>query len=121
MAPGELVETAKHVCRYPGQRLSWWQAQQACEQRFGHLLLGAPEGILAPWLRDPLWAAQRQASQQRPPLRRECGDRGVVAARGGSPDSHLTTFPAAAPAVDGWAGLTPWGGAMELDPSAAHK
>ncbi|XP_058528839.1 adhesion G-protein coupled receptor D2 [Ochotona princeps] len=70
MAPEEVVETAELVCRYPGQRLSWWQAQQACEQRFGHLLLGAPEGILAPWLREPLWAAQRQASQQRPPPRR---------------------------------------------------
>ncbi|XP_069922625.1 adhesion G protein-coupled receptor D2 isoform X2 [Oryctolagus cuniculus] len=70
VAPGEVVETAEGVCRFPGQRLSWWQAQEFCEQRFGHLPLVPPERILAARLRDTVWAAQREADRRRPPQRR---------------------------------------------------
>nr|XP_044634741.1 adhesion G-protein coupled receptor D2 [Equus asinus] len=70
VAPGEVVETADGVCTFPGQRLSWWQAQESCEQRFGHLALGPPDGILAPRLPNPIWVGQREAPLRRPPQRR---------------------------------------------------
>ncbi|XP_008566253.1 PREDICTED: probable G-protein coupled receptor 144 [Galeopterus variegatus] len=72
LAPGELAETADGVCKFPGQQLSWWQAQESCEQQFGHLALGPPNGILAARLRDPVWVGQREASRRRPPQRRRC-------------------------------------------------
>nr|KAF6482931.1 adhesion G protein-coupled receptor D2 [Rousettus aegyptiacus] len=70
VGPGEVVETAGGVCKFPGQRLSWWQAQESCEQRFGHLALGTPDAGLASRLSDPIWVAQREAHLQRPPRRR---------------------------------------------------
>ncbi|XP_058379994.1 LOW QUALITY PROTEIN: adhesion G-protein coupled receptor D2 [Diceros bicornis minor] len=70
LAPGEVVETADAVCRFPGRRLSWWQAQESCEQRFGHLALGPPDGVLAPRLPHPIWVGQREAPLRRPPHRR---------------------------------------------------
>ena len=73
VAPGEVVETADEVCKFPGQWLSWWQAQESCEQRFGHLVLRHPDAVLAPRLPDPIWVGKREAPLQRPPQRRECG------------------------------------------------
>ncbi|XP_032003261.1 adhesion G-protein coupled receptor D2 [Hylobates moloch] len=70
VAPGEVVETAGGVCKFSGQRLSWWQAQESCEQQFGHLALQPPGGILASRLRDPVWVGQREAPLRRPPQRR---------------------------------------------------
>ncbi|MBW04127.1 Adhesion G-protein coupled receptor D2, partial [Eschrichtius robustus] len=69
VAPGEVVETADEVCKFPGQRLSWWQAQESCEQRFGHLVLRHPDAVLAPRLPDPIWVGKREAPLQRPPQR----------------------------------------------------
>lgn len=74
--PGEVVETADGVCKFPGQRLSWWQARESCEQHFGHLALAPPAEVLAPRLPDPIWVGQREAPLRRPPQRRECGPRG---------------------------------------------
>ncbi|XP_073909331.1 adhesion G protein-coupled receptor D2 [Castor canadensis] len=68
--PGEVVETADGLCKFPGQRLSWWQAQESCEQQFGHLALGSPDGVLVSRLRDLVWVGQREASLRRPPQRR---------------------------------------------------
>ncbi|PNJ19573.1 ADGRD2 isoform 3, partial [Pongo abelii] len=70
VAPGEVVKTAGGVCKFSGQRLSWWQAQESCEQQFGHLALQPPDGALASRLRDPVWVGQREASLRRPPQRR---------------------------------------------------
>ncbi|KAM9642262.1 adhesion G protein-coupled receptor D2 [Trichechus inunguis] len=70
VAPGEVVETAGGVCKYPQQRLSWWQAQESCELRFGHLALGPPDGVLALRLRDQVWIGQSDALLRRPPQRR---------------------------------------------------
>uniref|UniRef100_A0A8C6EB01 Adhesion G protein-coupled receptor D2 n=1 Tax=Moschus moschiferus TaxID=68415 RepID=A0A8C6EB01_MOSMO len=70
VAPGEVVETADEVCKFPGQRLSWWQAQESCEQWLGHLVLPPPDGLLAARLPDPIWVGQREAPLQRPPQRR---------------------------------------------------
>ncbi|ELW48541.1 putative G-protein coupled receptor 144 [Tupaia chinensis] len=69
MAPGEVVETADGVCVFPGQTLSWWQAQGSCAQRFGHLALGPTDGVLAPRMPGPFWVSQGEASLQRPPQR----------------------------------------------------
>ncbi|XP_037706721.1 adhesion G-protein coupled receptor D2 [Choloepus didactylus] len=69
-APSRVVETADRVCKFPGRRLSWWQAQEDCEQRFGHLVLGPPDKVLAPQLRDPVWVGQSEALLRKPPLRR---------------------------------------------------
>ncbi|XP_047381428.1 LOW QUALITY PROTEIN: adhesion G-protein coupled receptor D2 [Sciurus carolinensis] len=71
LAPGEVVKTADEVCKFPGQPLSWWQAQESCEQRFGHLVMGPVDGVLASRLRDPVWVNQREASLRRPPRRRK--------------------------------------------------
>uniref|UniRef100_A0A8D0X2Z7 Adhesion G protein-coupled receptor D2 n=1 Tax=Sus scrofa TaxID=9823 RepID=A0A8D0X2Z7_PIG len=68
--PGEVVETANKVCKFSGQRLSWWQAQESCEQRFGHLVLPPPDGVLAPRLPNPIWVGQRESPLRRPPQRR---------------------------------------------------
>uniref|UniRef100_A0A8C0XFZ7 Adhesion G protein-coupled receptor D2 n=1 Tax=Castor canadensis TaxID=51338 RepID=A0A8C0XFZ7_CASCN len=73
--PGEVVETADGLCKFPGQRLSWWQAQESCEQQFGHLALGSPDGVLVSRLRDPVWVGQREASLRRPPQRPKNGVR----------------------------------------------
>ncbi|XP_003312327.4 LOW QUALITY PROTEIN: adhesion G-protein coupled receptor D2 [Pan troglodytes] len=70
VAPGEVVKTAGGVCKFSGQRLSWWQAQESCEQQFGHLALQPPDGVLASRLRDPVWVGQREAPLRRPPQRR---------------------------------------------------
>nr|CAI9706854.1 unnamed protein product [Rangifer tarandus platyrhynchus] len=70
VAPGEVVETADEVCKFPGQRLSWWQAQESCEQRLGHLVLPPPNGLLAARLPDPIWVGQREAPLRRPLQRR---------------------------------------------------
>uniref|UniRef100_A0A8C3WVH5 Adhesion G protein-coupled receptor D2 n=1 Tax=Catagonus wagneri TaxID=51154 RepID=A0A8C3WVH5_9CETA len=70
VAPGEVVETADKVCKFSGQRLSWWQAQEFCEQRFGHLVLPPPDAVLAPRLPDPIWVGQRESPLRRPPQRR---------------------------------------------------
>ncbi|XP_021566604.1 adhesion G-protein coupled receptor D2 [Carlito syrichta] len=70
VAPGEVVETAAGVCKFSQQWLSWWQAQESCEQRFGHLALRPLDGVLAPRLHDPVWVGQREASLRRPPQRR---------------------------------------------------
>uniref|UniRef100_UPI002954C835 adhesion G-protein coupled receptor D2-like n=1 Tax=Panthera onca TaxID=9690 RepID=UPI002954C835 len=67
--PGEVVETPDGVCRFPGQQLSWWQAQESCEQRFGHLALAPPAEVLAPQLPNPIWVGQREAPLRRPPQR----------------------------------------------------
>ncbi|XP_044782268.2 adhesion G-protein coupled receptor D2 [Bubalus bubalis] len=70
VAPGEVVETADEVCKFPGQRLSWWQAQESCEQQLGHLVLPPPDELLAAQLPGPIWVGQREAPLQRPPQRR---------------------------------------------------
>nr|XP_025118260.1 adhesion G-protein coupled receptor D2-like [Bubalus bubalis] len=70
VAPGEVVETADEVCKFPGQRLSWWQAQKSCEQQLGHLVLPPPDELLAAQLPGPIWVEQREAPLQRPPQRR---------------------------------------------------
>ncbi|XDC52639.1 hypothetical protein R6Z07M_003821 [Ovis aries] len=70
VAPGEVVETADEVCKFPGQRLNWWQAQESCEQRLGHLVLPPPDRLLTAQLPDPIWVGQREAPLQRPPQRR---------------------------------------------------
>nr|XP_040142227.1 adhesion G-protein coupled receptor D2 isoform X1 [Ictidomys tridecemlineatus] len=70
-APGEMVEISDGVCKFPKQRLSWWQAQESCEQRFGHLPMGPPDGVLASRLRDPVWLGQREISLRSPPRRSE--------------------------------------------------
>uniref|UniRef100_A0A673TJ69 Adhesion G protein-coupled receptor D2 n=1 Tax=Suricata suricatta TaxID=37032 RepID=A0A673TJ69_SURSU len=75
VAPGEEVETADRVCRFPGRRLGWWQAQESCEQHFGHLALAPSAEVLAPRLPNPIWVGQREALLRRPPQRRECGPR----------------------------------------------
>nr|XP_031533068.1 adhesion G-protein coupled receptor D2 [Vicugna pacos] len=69
VAPGEVVETTGGVCKFPGQRLSWWQAQESCEQRFGHLTQQHPDEVFARRLPDPIWVGQRQAPLRRPPQR----------------------------------------------------
>lgn len=73
VAPGEVVETAGGVCKFSGQRLSWWQAQESCEQQFGHLAVQPLDGVLASRLRDLVWVGQREVPLRRPPQRRECG------------------------------------------------
>ncbi|KAF7486492.1 hypothetical protein GHT09_001502 [Marmota monax] len=75
LAPGEVMEISDGVCKFPKQRLSWWQAQESCEQRFGHLPMGPADGVLASRLRDPVWLGQRETSLRRPPRRSECGPR----------------------------------------------
>uniref|UniRef100_A0A452EQL5 Adhesion G protein-coupled receptor D2 n=1 Tax=Capra hircus TaxID=9925 RepID=A0A452EQL5_CAPHI len=67
---GEVVETADEVCKFPGQWLNWWQAQESCEQRLGHLVLPPPDRLLTAQLPDPIWVGQREAPLQRPPQRR---------------------------------------------------
>lgn len=67
------METADEVCKFPGQRLNWWQAQESCEQRLGHLVLPPPDRLLTAQLPDPIWVGQREAPLQRPPQRREFG------------------------------------------------
>ncbi|KFO19444.1 Putative G-protein coupled receptor 144 [Fukomys damarensis] len=67
--PGEVVETKDVICKFPGQRLSWWEAQESCEQRFGHLALGPPDEVLVPQLRDAVWLGQRETILRRPPRR----------------------------------------------------
>nr|XP_044986379.1 adhesion G-protein coupled receptor D2 [Jaculus jaculus] len=69
-APDEVVHTSDRLCKFPEQHLSWWEAQEFCEQQFGHLALGPPESALAPRLRDSVWIGQREASLRRPPQRR---------------------------------------------------
>ncbi|XP_048668757.1 adhesion G-protein coupled receptor D2 [Marmota marmota marmota] len=71
LAPGEVMEISDGVCKFPKQRLSWWQAQESCEQRFGHLPMGPPDGVLASRLRNPVWLGQRETSLRRPPRRSE--------------------------------------------------
>ncbi|KAM8804006.1 LOW QUALITY PROTEIN: adhesion G protein-coupled receptor D2 [Rhynchonycteris naso] len=68
VAPSEMVETADGVCKFLG-RLSWWQAQESCEQRFGHLAMGPPDRVLVPRLPDPIRVGQRKVPLQRPPRR----------------------------------------------------
>ncbi|XP_045877757.1 adhesion G-protein coupled receptor D2 [Meles meles] len=70
VGPGEVVETADGVCTFPGQHLTWWQAQEACEQRFGHLALAPPAGALALRLPNPIWVGQKEGSLRRAQKRR---------------------------------------------------
>ncbi|XP_022356064.1 adhesion G-protein coupled receptor D2 [Enhydra lutris kenyoni] len=70
VGPGEVVETADGVCKFPGQHLTWWQAQEACEQRFGRLALAPPAGALALRLPNPIWVGQKEGSLRRAPKRR---------------------------------------------------
>nr|XP_021547249.1 adhesion G-protein coupled receptor D2-like [Neomonachus schauinslandi] len=69
VGPSEVVETTDGVCKSPGQQLSW-QAQESCEQRFGHLALAPPPEVLAPRLPNPIWVGQKEALLRRPPKRR---------------------------------------------------
>ncbi|KAK2493726.1 hypothetical protein MC885_021212 [Smutsia gigantea] len=68
VVPRDVVETAGGVCKFPGQQLSWWQAQEYCELQFGHLR--PPDGVLAPRLPDTIWVGPREAPLRRPPQRR---------------------------------------------------
>ncbi|XP_077917424.1 adhesion G protein-coupled receptor D2 [Halichoerus grypus] len=77
-APGEVVETTDGVCKSPGQQLSWWQAQESCEQRFGHLTLAPPPEVLAPRLPNPIWVGQKEALLRRPPKRRALATAALV-------------------------------------------
>ncbi|KAM7093117.1 LOW QUALITY PROTEIN: adhesion G protein-coupled receptor D2 [Molossus nigricans] len=56
VAPGEVMETADGMCKFPGQQLSWWQTQEFYE-------------VPASPLPDPIRVAQRKAPLQRPPRR----------------------------------------------------
>lgn len=71
--PGRGGGDCRWDMQVPGQQLSWWQAQEFCDQRFGHLALGLPDGVLTSPLPDPIWVAQRKTPLQRPPRRHECG------------------------------------------------
>lgn len=66
-APGEPLRAAEGLCEFTGQRLSWWQAQESCDQRFGHLALGPLDQALAPHLPSSVWVGQREASLRSQP------------------------------------------------------
>lgn len=59
--PPEMLQTAEGLCEFTGQRLSWWQAQESCDQRFGHLALGPLDRALASQLPNSVWVGQREA------------------------------------------------------------
>ncbi|EPY78706.1 putative G-protein coupled receptor 144 [Camelus ferus] len=107
VAPGEVVETTGGVCKFPGQRLSWWQAQEYCEQRFGHLTQQHPDEVFARRLPDPIWVGQRQAPLQRPPQRRafkalpSCGSRGPMWSQDASP-TYLPPWPVPSEECPAW-------------------
>ncbi|KAM6169994.1 LOW QUALITY PROTEIN: adhesion G protein-coupled receptor D2 [Rhynchocyon petersi] len=70
VAPGEVVEMAGEVCKFSEQPLGWWEAQESCDQQFGHLALGPPAEVLALRLRDPVWMGQGEDPLPKPLQRR---------------------------------------------------
>ncbi|XP_076784788.1 adhesion G protein-coupled receptor D2 isoform X2 [Arvicanthis niloticus] len=71
--PGTLSNSPSET-RNPlaaGQQLSWWQAQESCDQRFGHLPLGTPDRTHTSHLPSSVWVGQREASLRSQPKRRE--------------------------------------------------